>query len=385
MTSLIQSKANELSTIYSDLPKQLQMLVDTIKEKDKKIEELMTSNKESNKMKNYNEELKKLQITKDLEINKLNEQIQSKDKEIERLKKTIDDKVPVDYKEKEKELNAQFDIERNKYEQKINDLELKIYKVNDDKKGYEKTIEIHKKRIAELEEEIQKSKQPVVQPKEEEKQIDTANDNVSQSSNNKQDHSGCVSKEEYEKLKEEYSTLDKQYQEHKLLLTEQLSNKDEQMKQSHQYELNELKAKYENEIQKKDRAFKKVNDLNSRTINDHLLKIKELEDQIKTLTNDLSISNKAKTDLEDIILKQEGKVNQLGGKVNKIEQMLKKKNAELQQNETYALQLMNIIQEQKGQIAVMKKKKKEEDTAELNNLQNEINSLKNIIESKIYI
>ena len=157
------------------------------------------------------------------------------------------------------------------------------------------------------------------------------------------------------------------------------------MKQSHQYELNELKAKYENEIQKKERAFKKVNDLNSRTINDHLLKIKELEDQIKTLTNDLSISNKAKTDLENIILKQEGKVNQLGGKVNKIEQMLKKKNAELQQNETYALQLMNIIQEQKSQIAVMKKKKKEEDTAELNNLQNEINALKNIIESKIYI
>ena len=389
MTSLIQSKANELSTIYSDFPKQLQMLVDTISEKDKKIEELMTSNKESNKMKNYNEELKKLQITKDLEINKLNEQLQSKEKEIERLKKTIDDKVPIDYKEKEKELNAQFDIERNKYEQKINDLELKIYKVNDDKKGYEKTIEIHKKRIAELEEEIEKTKQPVEPQKEEEKPkeeeekpIDTANDNVSQSSNNKQDHSaGCVSKEEYEKLKEEYATLDKQYQEHKLLLTEQLSNKDEQMKQSHQYELNELKTKYENEIQKKERAFKKVNDLNSRTINEHLLKIKELEDKIKTLTNDLSISNKAKTDLEDIILKQEGKVNQLGGKVNKIEQMLKKKNAELQQNETYALQLMNIIQEQKGQIAVMKKKKKEEDTAELNNLQNEINALKNVIES----
>ena len=116
------------------------MLVDTIKEKDKKIEELMTSNKESNKMKNYNEELKKLQITKDLEINKLNEQIQSKDKEIERLKKTIDDKVPVDYKEKEKELNAQFDIERNKYEQKINDLELKIYKVNDDNKSIKKDM-----------------------------------------------------------------------------------------------------------------------------------------------------------------------------------------------------------------------------------------------------
>ena len=369
------------------------MLVDTISEKDKRIEELMTSNKESNKMKNYNEELKKLQITKDLEINKLNEQLQSKEKEIERLKKTIDDKVPVDYKEKEKELNAQFDIERNKYEQKINDLELKIYKVNDDKKGYEKTIEIHKKRIAELEEEIEKTKQPVEPQKEEkkpkeeeEKPIDTANDNVSQLSNNKQDHSaGCVSKEEYEKLKEEYATLDKQYQEHKLLLTEQLSNKDEQMKQSHQYELNELKTKYENEIQKKERAFKKVNDLNSRTINEHLLKIKELEDKIKTLTNDLSISNKAKTDLEDIILKQEGKVNQLGGKVNKIEQMLKKKNAELQQNETYALQLMNIIQEQKGQIAVMKKKKKEEDTAELNNLQNEINALKNVIESNFFI
>ena len=128
-----------------------------------------------------------------------------------------------------------------------------------------------------------------------------------------------------------------------------------------------------------------INELNSKTINENLLKIKELEDQIKTLNNDLSVSKKAKTDLEDIIFKQEAKVNQLGGKVNKIELMLKKKNAEIQQNETYALQLMNIIQEQKGQIANIKKKKKEEETIELNNLQSEIDALKNVIESIFFI
>ena len=46
---------------------------------------------------------------------------------------------------------------------------------------------------------------------------------------------------------------------------------------------------------------------------------------------------------------------------------------------------MNIIQEQKGQIANIKKKKKEEETIELNNLQSEIDALKNVIESIFFI
>ena len=59
---------------------------------------------------NQIEDLKKLQLIKDSEINKLNEQNLSKWNEITRLKKELNDKTPVDIKQKELELNINLNL-----------------------------------------------------------------------------------------------------------------------------------------------------------------------------------------------------------------------------------------------------------------------------------
>ena len=61
-------------------------------------------------MVNQIEDLKKLQLIKDSEINKLNEQNLSKWNEITRLKKELNDKTPVDIKQKELELNINLNL-----------------------------------------------------------------------------------------------------------------------------------------------------------------------------------------------------------------------------------------------------------------------------------
>ena len=62
-------------------------------------------------MVNQIEDLKKLQLIKDSEINKLNEQNLSKSNEITRLKKELNDKTPVDIKQKELELENKYKSE----------------------------------------------------------------------------------------------------------------------------------------------------------------------------------------------------------------------------------------------------------------------------------
>ena len=66
--------------------------------------------------------------------------------------------------------------------------------------------------------------------------------------------------------------------------------------------------------------------------------------------------------------------------MNRIENILKKKNAEIKQNEDYAIKLMNIVKEQKSQMENIRNLKNENDNDILLNLQNEIENLKNTIE-----
>ena len=87
----IETKEQDLKNINEDFPNQLKNIIDLIK--DKKISELS--------LVNQIEDLKKLQLIKDSEINKLNEQNLSKSNEIRRLKKELNDKTPVDIKQKE--------------------------------------------------------------------------------------------------------------------------------------------------------------------------------------------------------------------------------------------------------------------------------------------
>ena len=81
-------------------------------------------------MKNQIEEYKKLQISKDNEISKLNDINSSKQNEIEQLKKIIEEQKKGT---REKLLEDEIKLEKEKLNSKINDLELKIYNLNDQK------------------------------------------------------------------------------------------------------------------------------------------------------------------------------------------------------------------------------------------------------------
>ena len=134
------------------------------------------------------------------------------------------------------------------------------------------------------------------------------------------------------------------------------------------------------DFKKKEKSYIKINEENSKLINDKEFIIQELEQKLDSLNEEYLITKKAKLDLENIILKQEEKVNELGNKVNRIENILKKKNAEIKQNEDYAIKLMNIVKEQKSQMENIRNLKSENDNDILLNLQNEIENLKNTIE-----
>jgi chromosome segregation ATPase len=147
----------------------------------------------------------------------------------------------------------------------------------------------------------------------------------------------------------------------------------------------------ESEINKKEKAYLKMNEENSKLINELNLRIKEYEDKIKILSERLTSINKEKTELENIIIKQESKVNDLGEKVNKIEALLKNKNEQIQENEQYSLKLINIIKEQKSQLQTLQKEQKisnensainDSNLKTINSLKAQIDTLKKKLEVK---
>ena len=141
-----------------------------------------------------------------------------------------------------------------------------------------------------------------------------------------------------------------------------------------------MKKEMNEDFKKKEKSYIKLNDENSKLINDKEFIIQELKEKLDSMNEEYLITKKAKLDLENIILKQEEKVNELGNKVNRIENILKKKNDEIKQNEDYAIKLMNIVKDQKNQMENIRNLKSDNDNDILLNLQNEIDNLKNTIE-----
>jgi hypothetical protein len=112
-------------------------------------------------------------------------------------------------------------------------------------------------------------------------------------------------------------------------------------------------------------------------------KYKELQLKMKKLHNQFNATNKEKNDLEEIILKQEARINDISSKVSIIEKMLKEKNKELKENEANCLQLVKIIEEQKKMISSLQNNenlnslsKKEKQTGAMNSSNKLINELK---------
>ena len=72
--------------------------------------------------------------------------------------------------------------------------------------------------------------------------------------------------------------------------------------------------------------------------------------------------NKEKSDLEELIFKQETKVTDLAAKIKTVEKNMKEKNKELKDNEENYLRLIEIIEQQKKQIESLTKSNKEMET-----------------------
>ena len=317
--------------------------------------------------------------------------------------------------EKEKEVNEQGNVENkeeeeNKGEEKeenlphpneISNEQPKEEDVKNDNRGEEN---IDKNNNAE---EIKQVEQIHEHPEEDNKPIEDKNDNQ-QIEDNKPEE-----KKEEEKVPEEkkeeptLESLKEMIKEKDLLITQLQSEKESLLvelsneKVSHENEVSDLLGKlevervfhdvqrktesqlndkiismksmitelhnqFQKELEQKDKiCFDKVLKLTKQN-EEHVKKEAEFGNTIKLISEknqgllekNITLS-KEKVDLEDIILKQEEKLNVLIGKVSKIEVLLQKKNKILKENETYAMELINIVEEQKTLIKSLKSKQKE--------------------------
>ena len=132
----MQTYTKELSSINLDVPKNIEKIISFIKD----------ANKESslNALQNQIEEYKKLIIAKDSEISKLNDINSSKQNEIDKLKTIIEEQKKGT---REHLLEEEIKLEKEKLNSKINDLELKIYNLNDEKNKLIKENKILKDQI----------------------------------------------------------------------------------------------------------------------------------------------------------------------------------------------------------------------------------------------
>ena len=413
------------------------------------------------------EEFKKLQISKDAEISKLNDINVSKQNEIERLKNIIDEQKNGT---REKQIEEENKKEKEKLSAKINDLELKIYNLNDSKNNLIKENEALKEQInsmnknnvikteknkneninnngqnekgkSDKEDDIEENKvddkekndnkeiEKIIKEKEdllndyekvmkeksnieEEKSKLNSDYNILLEEKNKIKKEKEELNEEYNKLKSEYDKLKEEFDNNEIKLKTYIAqekineNKNNDLYLTKLTELDELKLKIskfesgeiipdiikekmtkeKSEIKEQLTSLLKEKEKNymnkleekEKKILEYVSKIKQRESKIKILNENIMGINTEKGELENIVIKQETRVGKLGEKVDKIELLLKNKNDEIRENETYSLKLINIIKEQKNIINHLKMEHKsmEESNSKNEDFSNIINSLK---------
>ena len=413
------------------------------------------------------EEFKKLQISKDAEISKLNDINVSKQNEIERLKNIIDEQKNGT---REKQIEEENKKEKEKLSAKINDLELKIYNLNDSKNNLIKENEALKEQInsmnknnvikteenkneninnngqnekgkSDKEDDIEENKvddkekndnkeiEKIIKEKEdllndyekvmkeksnieEEKSKLNSDYNILLEEKNKIKKEKEELNEEYNKLKSEYDKLKEEFDNNEIKLKTYIAqekineNKNNDLYLTKLTELDELKLKIskfesgeiipdiikekmtkeKSEIKEQLTSLLKEKEKNymnkleekEKKILEYVSKIKQRESKIKILNENIMGINTEKGELENIVIKQETRVGKLGEKVDKIELLLKNKNDEIRENETYSLKLINIIKEQKNIINNLKMEHKsmEESNSKNEDFSNIINSLK---------
>ena len=111
-------------------------------------------------------------------------------------------------------------------------------------------------------------------------------------------------------------------------------------------------------------------------LNDKNLKIKELEEQIIILNEKISNITKSKSELEEIILKQEDNIIELNNTINNDYLVIQGHISEINKHEVYINQLLTTIKEQKIQIQNVKELQLKKDKEELIRLKKKIRNLK---------
>lgn len=401
---ILEKKENDFKLIDSSFVENIKQLKKIIKEYN---DTMLKLNSEIN-------EFKRIQISKDNEISRINELLLTKKSEIENLKKIIEKQKNGT---REKEIEDKFKKEKERFEKKINDLEIRIYNTNEEKNNiikYQKELQIKNeeliKRIKENEEEniktsiinifnleklkiienknfmIEKVKKTnedydIIQMKKEKEQLIFINNKL------KKELNETINK--YKELIEKSKINDNNYKENEMiienyksgiLISDKIKKIIENSKKNHYLEIEQLKKKYSNESEL----------LNSK--NNSLLNInKERERKIKSLNDKIKILSSEKNELENVILSQEKKVNELEVKINQIILILNKKNEKIKENEKCTLQLINIVNDQQIQIKKLKRRNlnqnkslneilslKTQDKNFNNNLEIKNNTIKNI-------
>ena len=223
-----------------------------------------------NSLKNQLEEYKKLQIAKDSEISKLNDINSSKQNEIDRLKNIIEEQKKGN---REKQLEEEIKLEKEKLNTKINDLELKIYNLNDEKNILTKENNNLKEQIEAIKQK-EENKDNINQEKEKEDKDIIENNKIDE---NKDDNN------EIEKIKKEKEELSNNYEQ---LMKEKLIIEDEK---------NRLFNEYNNILEENNKIKNEKNDLN-----DEYNKLKSEYDKLKEEFNNNEIRLKTYIAQENI-------------------------------------------------------------------------------------
>ena len=322
LKNILETKKDELNSVDENLVNNLTIILDS-------------------KTKEQIEEYNKLLISKDNEISKLNDIIISKENEIKKLNEEIEQ---IKKGTSMQELEENFKKEKDQLLSKINNLEIKIYNMKEEKEKIK--TEENEEKVNNIEETIDEEN----------------NKNV----NNK------LSYEELMKIKQDIEQKNQELNvEIKLLKDNQEPNdinNEENLKKIEKLENTILEYK----------TGKIIPELTQKKIEENELLLNELKNQNKILNEKIKI----KKDFETIIIEQENKITELNNLINKKDNEILSKDNSLNKNQIYSIQLINIINEQKIKIEKIKKQNKEELNTQIAEFKREINNLENTIELK---
>ena len=322
LKNILETKKDELNSVDENLVNNLTIILDS-------------------KTKEQIEEYNKLLISKDNEISKLNDIIISKENEIKKLNEEIEQ---IKKGTSMQELEENFKKEKEQLLSKINNLEIKIYNMKEEKEKIK--TEENEEKVNNIEETIDEEN----------------NKNV----NNK------LSYEELMKIKQDIEQKNQELNvEIKLLKDNQEPNdinNEENLKKIEELENTILEYK----------TGKIIPELTQKKIEENELLLNELKNENKILNEKIKI----KKDFETIIIKQENKITELNNLIKKKDNEILSKDNSLNKNQIYSIQLINIINEQKIKIEKIKKQNKEELNTQIAEFKREINNLENTIELK---